>query len=69
MLKLRKLVTNDWGHVSPGLASGSGGSLAAANIAEFWSHFMGCIDVCLEQRRGDSGMKQVLRICLVESTR
>ena len=68
-MKLRKLVTNGWGHVSPGLASGSGVSLAAANIAEFWSDFMRCIDVCLEKRRGDSGVKQVLRIYLVESTR
>ena len=30
---------------------------------------MGCIDVCLEKRRGDSGVRQVLRICLVEATR
>ena len=25
---------------------------------------MGCIDVCLEKRRRNSGMKQVLRICV-----
>ena len=60
-LKLRKLITNNWGHVSPGLVSGSGES--------FWSHFMGCIDVFLEKRRGDSGVKQVICIFLVEATR
>ena len=30
---------------------------------------MGCIDVCLEKRREDSGVRQVLHICLVEATR
>ena len=30
---------------------------------------MCCIAVCLEKRRGDSGVKQVLRICLVEAMR
>ena len=30
---------------------------------------MGCIDVCQEKRRRDSGVKKVLRICLVEATR
>ena len=30
---------------------------------------MGCIDVCLERRKGDSGVKQMLRICLVKTMR
>ena len=30
---------------------------------------MGCIDVCLDRRKGDSGVKQMLRICLVEAIR
>ena len=31
---------------------------------------MGCVDLCLEKkRRGDSGVKQVLIICLVEATK
>ena len=34
-----------------------------------WSHFMVGIDVCLEKRRGDSGVKQVLCNCIVEATR
>ena len=30
---------------------------------------MGSIDLCLEKRRGDSGVRQVLRICLVQATK
>ena len=43
--------------------------VATATIAEFLDHFMDCIDVCLEKRRGDSGVKQVLLIFLEEATR
>ena len=57
-LKLRKLVTNDWGNVFLTLLWGEFQVLL--QLLGFWSHFMGCIDVCLEKRRGDSGLKQVL---------
>ena len=29
---------------------------------------MDCIDVCLEEKRGDSGVEQVVRMYLVEVT-
>ena len=37
-------------------------------LLSFWSHFMDCIDVCLEEKRGDSGVEQVVRMYLVEVT-
>ena len=30
---------------------------------------MGCIDVCVERKRGGSAVKQVLRIFLLEATK
>ena len=39
-LKLRKLVTNNWSHVSP-LFRGVGGVSGTTNIAEFFQPFYG----------------------------
>ena len=55
-LKLRKLVTNNRGHASPGLVPESEEVSVTATIVEFLSHFVGCTDVCLEKRREDSGV-------------
>ena len=44
--------------------------MAVATVANFWSHFVGFIDVCLEKTKIDSGTDtQVLGICLMEATR
>ena len=51
------------GPVSVGGGRG-GGSWLLLPLLSFWSHFMGCIDVCLEKRRRNSRVKQVLRICI-----
>ena len=56
-MKLRKLVTNDWGHLSPGLVSGSGEFQLLLPLLSFQRHFMSCIDVCLAKMRRDSGVK------------
>ena len=46
-----------------------GGVSATVTIAECLEPFMGCIDVCLKEKRRDSGVKQVLRMHLVETIR
>ena len=38
-------------------------------LLRFWSYFTACIDLCIEKTRGDSRVKLVLRICLVQATR